>query len=448
MKKIYSMFMAMAVFALCLTSCSTDDPYITAMDTDVPRILQPDLPQGKDGKPVLYKSLKTNENLIMDIIVTPAEYTTVEWFDLGWSDEPFATGTSIDQSLMAGEHIIMIKATTTAGKSTSRTFGVNVFALPEDPSMADDSRSRYFIPGETKNIAVQNFDNVRHFYIGETEVVGFSVKDNMLSFNVPQMEEGEYRIFVTTEDGCKYACGMVTVSNEPYVDPGKVTLWSGEIQVDWVMPGELNDILAVLQKKAKVGSILRINVSETEADYHMCCAVVDWMGIVTCSGDPNRGDTNVTGDMEIEYVLNEGSINLISNGNEFGVIGFGCKLTKITLEEPQETVIYQGPSDKLAWSALEFKDEAYQALGIKPGMTITAYVTADEGAEGAIATTWWNKINTGNTWDSTGDDEQVKVSLSAGQNKMEYKVNTTEFLDAQGLAIVGNGFVVDKITVK
>ncbi len=113
-------------------------------------------------------------------------------------------------------------------------------------------------------------------------------------------------------------------------------IWEGELQVDWVMP-DLGNAYDLLKKNAKAGSVLTLSVQETSASYHMCCAVIDWAGITTCKaeekeGDGLRGDKNVSGTMDVDFPLNEQSIELIKNGNEFGVVGYGCKLTKITLK--------------------------------------------------------------------------------------------------------------------
>lgn len=57
-----------------LTACSDDDPYFTATEDDAPRILNTDLVY--DGSPLTLNG-KATENFKYNVIVTPANYTTV-----------------------------------------------------------------------------------------------------------------------------------------------------------------------------------------------------------------------------------------------------------------------------------------------------------------------------------------------------------------------------------
>ena len=118
---------------------------------------------------------------------------------------------------------------------------------------------------------------------------------------------------------------------------------------------------------------------------------------------------------------------------------------KITIEEPAETVIYEGPSEKLAWNAITWEKEDIPSLGIKVGTVITVYYVADAGAAGAIATSWWNDINSGVKWDAEGGCRQ---DLPEGEGKMEYEVTNLDYLNEQGLGVVGNAYVIEKVTIK
>ena len=103
MKKIYflAMFMLLMTCSLALTSCSSDDdPFITATEDDEPRILDPYFPDWSDGQPGVFKNFARNLNLEAEVIVTPANHTTVKWYI---DDEEVAEGLSINHSLLAGE---------------------------------------------------------------------------------------------------------------------------------------------------------------------------------------------------------------------------------------------------------------------------------------------------------------------------------------------------------
>ena len=115
--KLWMMLLAMS-FALVgtatLASCSSDDPYFTASEDDDPRFLNTDLGD---------KQLNVGELLNIEIKVTPAHYTTVTWI---LDDVQIAEGTTFSQEIPVGEHLLKIVATTTKGKTTSRTIMVKV----------------------------------------------------------------------------------------------------------------------------------------------------------------------------------------------------------------------------------------------------------------------------------------------------------------------------------
>ena len=62
--------------------------------------------------------------------MTPVHYTTVTWLLDGTK---IAEGTTIDQLLPIGNHELKIVATTTKGKTTSRTLNVTVTPAADDP---------------------------------------------------------------------------------------------------------------------------------------------------------------------------------------------------------------------------------------------------------------------------------------------------------------------------
>lgn len=132
-KVLKAMMMLLAVgFALAgtstLSSCSSDDePYFTASEDDNPRILNTDLADSKIDRKTNYK---------LEIKVTPVHYTTVTWLLDGTK---IAEGTTIDQLLPIGNHELKIVATTTKGKTTSRTLNVTVTPAADDPVLGTNA---------------------------------------------------------------------------------------------------------------------------------------------------------------------------------------------------------------------------------------------------------------------------------------------------------------------
>ena len=109
-KALTMLFMMCLTFTgtTAITSCSSDeDPFFTVSENDDPRILNTDLAD---------QTLDRLTKLNIEIKVTPIKYTTVTWLLDGVQ---IAEGTTIDQTLPIGVHVLKIVATTTVGKSTS-----------------------------------------------------------------------------------------------------------------------------------------------------------------------------------------------------------------------------------------------------------------------------------------------------------------------------------------
>ena len=127
---LFAMSLALAGTAT-LSSCSSDDdPYFTVSEDDDPRILNTDLADSKINRKTNYK---------LEIKVTPVHYTTVTWLLDGTK---IAEGNTIDQTLPLGDHELKIVATTTKGKSTSRTLNVTVTPAADDPALGTNAIER------------------------------------------------------------------------------------------------------------------------------------------------------------------------------------------------------------------------------------------------------------------------------------------------------------------
>ena len=164
-KVLKAMMMLLAVsFALAgtstLSSCSSDDdPFFTVSEDDNPRILNTNLADQKLDR-------KTKLNL--EIKVTPVHYTTVTWLLDGTQ---IYEGTTIDQTLPLGNHELKIVATTTKGKSTSRTLNVTVTPAADDPALGTNANELWVAPGaETTIHNCKNLGTVAKVMVGGKEV--------------------------------------------------------------------------------------------------------------------------------------------------------------------------------------------------------------------------------------------------------------------------------------
>ena len=305
-----------------LTACSSDDdPYFTVSENDDPRILNTDLAD---------QTLDRLTKLTMEIKVTPIQYTTVTWL---LDDVQIAEGTTIDQTLPIGVHVLKIVATTTKGKSTSRTLNITVTPAEGDPVLAGDAKSRWLTVGTTKTIACEHVTTVSKVIVGNVEATNVSYADNVITFDVPAMPEGEYMVFIEDAEGTRYGCGMFTVSNDVYPDPGvqETVLWEGGVVINW---GDSNvQIPADVMAAVAVGTTLQVHYEMVDADYHAMRITTPWWG--DNAEDQIVAQFDVTADTPnpFEFTYTVANKAIVDERGGMLIVGFGYKLTKISFVE-------------------------------------------------------------------------------------------------------------------
>ena len=320
--------MLLMTSSLALTSCSSDDePFITATEDDEPRILDPYFPDWSDGQPGVFKNFARNLNLEAEVIVTPANHTTVTWFI---DDEQVAEGLSINHSLLAGEYTLKVVATTTKGKETHRIALVQVRPLDGDPNPGNDIRDRQVVPGSVVKLHGTNLDQVTKISFGDKEASTTFVNKrdkSYLEYTVPaDLALGTYRITLYDAAGNAYGGNKIVVSDEaPVVQEEK--LWEGSFNVTWGTPFDLlKDQCASL---VKAGNIVR---AYGNGNGQGAMTTAWWNNIITGQGDPNRGDIMISGSAVLEYELTDYSIQLMNEQNGALFVGAGYTITKITVE--------------------------------------------------------------------------------------------------------------------
>lgn len=322
-KVLKAMMMLLAVgFALAgtstLSSCSSDDePYFTVSEDDDPRILNTDLADSKIDRKTNYK---------MEIKVTPVHYTTVTWLLDGTQ---IAEGTTIDQTLPIGNHELKIVATTTKGKSTSRTLKVTVIPAADDPALGTNAIELWVAPGaETTIHKCKNLGTVTKVMVGGKEVA-FEVLEEgtALKLTAPTgLENGDYDITLVDGSGVQFPCGTIKVTTEARPSMEN-TIWEGEFAVTWGTPFEaLKDTFL---SKVKAGTILRVYV---DGKGQGTAATAWWNNILTGKGDPERGDFTVDGPATWKFELTDLSIQLLTEQNGFFLVGDGYTVKKVTIE--------------------------------------------------------------------------------------------------------------------
>ena len=322
-KVLKAMMMLLAVgFALAgtstLSSCSSDDePYFTASEDDNPRILNTDLADSKINRKTNYK---------LEIKVTPAHYTTVTWLLDG---KQIAEGNTIDQTLPLGDHELKIVATTTKGKTTSRTLKVTVIPAADDPALGTNASELWVAPGaETTIHNCKNLGTVTKVMVGGKEVA-FEVLEEgtALKLTAPTgLENGDYDITLVDGEGNQFSGGTIKVTTEPRPSMEN-TLWEGEFPVTWVTP--FDALKDTFLSKVKVGTILRVYV---DGKGQGTATTASWQNILTGKKDDERGDIMVNGPATWEFVLTDLSIQLLTEQDGFLLVGDGYTVKKVTIE--------------------------------------------------------------------------------------------------------------------
>lgn len=323
-KVLKAMMMLLAVgFALAgtstLSSCSSDDePYFTVSEDDDPRILNTDLADSKIDRKTNYK---------MEIKVTPVHYTTVTWLLDG---NQIAEGNTIDQPLPLGNHELKIVATTTKGKTTSRTLKVTVIPAADDPALGTNAVELWVAPGaETTIHNCKNLGTVDKVMVGGKEVA-FEVLEEgkALKLTAPTgLENGDYDITLVDGSGVQFPCGTIKVTTEARPSMEN-TLWEGEFAVTWGTP--FDALRETFLSKVKAGTILRVYV---DGKGQGTAATNWWNNILTGKGgDIERGDFMVDGPATWKFELTDLSIKLLTEQDGFLLVGNGYTIKKITIE--------------------------------------------------------------------------------------------------------------------
>lgn len=322
-KVLKAMMMLLAVgFALAgtstLSSCSSDDePYFTVSEDDNPRILNTDLADSKIDRKTNYK---------LEIKVTPVHYTTVTWLLDGTQ---IAEGNTIDQTLPVGNHELKIVATTTKGKSTSRTLKVTVTPAADDPALGTNAVELWVAPGaETTIHKCKNLSTVTKVMVGGKEVA-FEVLEEgtALKLTAPTgLENGNYDITLVDGEGNQFSGGTIKVTTEPRPSM-ETTLWEGEFSVTWGTP--FDALKDTFLSKVKAGTILRVYV---DGKGQGTAATSWWNNILTGKGDPERGDIMVDGPATWKFELTDLSIQLLTEQQGLFIVGDGYTVKKVTIE--------------------------------------------------------------------------------------------------------------------
>lgn len=326
-KVLKAMMMLLAVgFALAgtstLSSCSSDDePYFTVSEDDDPRILNTDLADSKIDRKTNYK---------MEIKVTPVHYTTVTWLLDG---NQIAEGNTIDQPLPLGNHELKIVATTTKGKTTSRTLKVTVIPAADDPALGTNAVELWVAPGaETTIHNCKNLGTVTKVMVGGKEVAFEILEEGTaMKLTAPDdLENGDYAITLVDGDGVEFPGGTIKVTSEPKPSMENV-LWEGHHYVSWDLgDGDPNKNFNLITKdqvaKWKEGQTLRVYCSMKDDDaYHQIKLATAWWNDLTSPYEFGEGNV-------VKFELTQDALDKMAAEDGFICVGHGYYVDKVTIE--------------------------------------------------------------------------------------------------------------------
>ena len=429
------------------TACSSDeDPFFTATENDAPRILNTDIPEGTNGEPGVIKTITRTENFTFEVMVTPVHYTTVTWFI---DDEQVAEGDSIDVPVIAGDHFVKIVATTTKGLSTSRTCKLIVQPAEGDPTLATDGKSRWLTIGTTKTIECANATSVKKVFIGKQEAANVSFADCKLTFDVPNMPEGQYTVVIVDATGFRYGCGLFTVSSEAYVDPGikETVLWEGSTEINW---GDSNvTISAEALANVPVGATIQLYYELVDgAEYNAMRITTPWWG--DNAEDQVVAQFDLTADTPnpFEFTYTEANKAIVDERGGMLIVGFGYKLTKVAVIEgvaPAETTLWEGGVE-INWGDSNVNISADDLAAVPVGATINLYYELADMPDGyhalRITTPWWG--------DNAEDQVVAQFDLTAETpNPFQFtytEANKAIVDERGGMLIVGYGYKLTRVS--
>ena len=234
--------MSVLLSSVAFLGCTQkEEPFFTATEDDSPRILNTDIPEWEGGAPVVIKTISRDQNFEFEIIVTPAEFTTVEWF---LDDVKIAEGKTINQPVLAGTWTLKILATTTKGLSTYRVAKLVVNPVEGDPVAGDAILERLVAPGASAVLGGQNMDKVAKVVIGGVEAAA-TYANGAVTYTVPaDLAAGTYQLTLKDAEGYEYGAGYITVSGASVVSAASFV---GKAGAELVMTGLNLDKVASLK---------------------------------------------------------------------------------------------------------------------------------------------------------------------------------------------------------
>lgn len=412
MKKLYMILMTIVISSVGLLSCTQkEEPFFTATEDDAPRILNTDIPDWTDGQPSTLLTISRDQNFEFEVVVTPADYTTVEWF---LDDVKVAEGETINQPVLAGTWTVKIVATTTKGLSTYRVAKLVVNPLEGDPVAGDAILERLVAPGATAVLGGQNMDKVTKVVIGGVECDAVYA-DGAVTYTLPaDMAAGTYQLTLKDAEGYEYGAGYTTVSAASVISSAS---FSGKAGDEIAVTGLNLDKIASLSAGGKACTI----VSQTLSELKFTIPALE------------AGDYQITGTDEAGIAVG------FVNGSQMQESASLTVATSTLLWEGHHYVSWalaDGDPNK-TFSALAVDSKSW-LVGSKIRISLSVEPN-DEYHQVQFNSMWWTQLP---------GTEKMDFGVDA-DFEIVWTQEMAELVNAQdGFIICGHGFYVDKITIE
>ena len=400
--------MTIVISSAALLSCTQkEEPFFTASEDDSPRILNTDIPEWKDGEPQTLLTIPRNQNFTFEIVVTPSEYTKVEWF---LDEVKVHEGKTIDIPVLAGTWTVKILATTTKGLQTSRTAMLVVNALAGDPVAGNAILERLVAPGATAVLSGQNMDKVAKVVIGGVEADAVYA-DGAVTYTVPaDLAAGTYQLTLKDAEGYEYGAGYTTVSAASVVS---AAAFSGKPGAELTVTGLNLDKVETLTLGDKACTIVSKSAGELKFNIPAVAA----------------GTYDLTG--------------LDASGNVVNFVDGTQMLNKASLIITAEEILWEGSFD-VDWGTPFNAIQTSVLEHLAVGRVLRGYVNGN--GQGAATTSWWNNFITC----MDGEPNRGDIMIN-GDVVLEYTLHAdgiTKLKAEDGLLFVGSGYTITKVTIE
>lgn len=416
-KKILTACLVCCGIAAAFTSCSKDDEsYYTVSDDNYPRILNTDFPkEDPDNENSAIKfTIKRNENLRFEILVTPADMTTVKWL---LDDKQIFEGTNIDMPFEAGSYKLKIVAVTVKGKESFRDCKLEVQPLDEDPQPANDAADRVVKAGAAAQLHGTNMSKVKKVVIdGQEADATYNAVLDCVEYTVPTgLGAGTYRLSVIDSEGVSYGGNKITIVTGPTL---LKSVYAGTSKSSFTVEGYYLDQVASITIDGKECTI----TSKSDSKLTLTAPELE-------KGDYEMKGTSASGSPVLfckDGALQESGLFLVS---EAKVVWSGNHYVSWALPDGDPNKEWRGISQE-EFAKYEVGHLLTITLKIKPEDTYHQYQIDD--------------------WDWASLPGQTKTDLTQETTDVEVEI-TQELKDrvaAKAFCIHGHGFFVTLVTYK